>query len=88
MIGDRLTLAVGVRPEENLFCGFGGLFQLFDDLALAPNGDVVGLEAVLDIDAQVALGEITDVTHRRLDDELVVQVPTQRACLRRRLDDQ
>ena len=49
----------------------GRVLELLDDL-LARLGItyVLGLEAVLDVDAELALGQVADVPHRR--DDLVV----------------
>src|SRR5690606_19581891 len=47
VVGDGLSLAVGVGGEDDLLGVLGLALQLLDDLALATNGDVARLEAVL-----------------------------------------
>ena len=49
--------------------------------------DVLGLEAGLDVDAELALGQVADVPHRRDDLEVAAEVFVDRLRLRRRLDD-
>ena len=43
------------------------LLQLGENFFFAGNDDVVGLEIVVDIDAERALGQIFDVAERGLD---------------------
>ena len=55
--------------------------QFLNDLALATDSDIVGLEAFLDIHAEIPLGQVTDMAHRGLHDVAGVKVPAQCACL-------
>ena len=49
--------------------------------------DVLRLEVLLGVDAELRLGQVAHVPHRRLDDVLAVQILLDRLHLRRRLDD-
>src|SRR5690606_13457134 len=86
-VRDRLAFAVRVRRQKH---GFGVLRlapQILDDLALAAYRDVFGRESPRDIDAQLALRQVTDVADRRPDPESRAQVLADRPRLRRRFDD-
>src|SRR5690606_16020735 len=87
VVRDGLALAVGVGGEDDLLGAPGLLLELLDDLALAPNGDVARLEAVLDVDAQLALGQVTDVARRSADTEPGAEILADRPGLGRRFDD-
>ncbi len=87
MPADGLALAVGVGRQDD-GRGFGrGLLQLVDDL-LALGDDVVeGLEVVVDVHPQLALGQVADMAHGGLDDVVRPQIFVDRLRLGRRLDD-
>jgi hypothetical protein len=98
--GDGLALAILVRGEVELVCVPQGALQLADHLLLVGVDDVVGLEAVVDVDGELAertllhvrgqlarLREVTDVAAAGLDLELRAEVARDGARLRRRLDD-
>src|SRR5690606_21275833 len=87
VVGDGLTFPVRVGREDDLLGGLDFLLQLLDDLALASDGDVAGLEAVLDVDAQLVLGQVPDVAHRGADLEPGAQILADGPGLGRRFDD-
>ena len=87
MPGDGLALAVVVGGEVELVGALEGLAELGDGLLLVGVDDVVGLEPVLDVDRELAvgalllsgrqlggLGQVADVAYGGLDVEVVAQV--------------
>ena len=99
--GDRLTLAVLIGGEVELVGVLEQALELGDVRLLVPGHDVVGLEAVVDVDRQPpprlvldlgrgvrgALREVTDVADGGLDDIALAEVLADLASLRRGLDD-
>src|SRR5581483_3038652 len=86
MPADGLPLAVGVGGDVN---GVGFLcrrLQLADDLLFSREHFVGGLEGFL-VDAQLALGKIADVSHRRLDDVVLPDELVDRLRFCGRFDD-
>ena len=71
--GDGLALAVRVGREIDGLGALGGLFQFVNELRLIAHGDILGLEAVFDVHAHLALGQIPQVAHGGRD----LIVPTQ-----------
>ena len=63
--GDGLALTVRVGGQIHLSALLGRLFQGSDGLLLSLDGLVVGLESVFHVHAQLALGQVPDVTHGR-----------------------
>ena len=63
--GDRLALAIEVGGEEDEVGAAGGLLDVADLLASVVADDVLGLEVVVDVDAELALagvlGQVADV---------------------------
>ena len=45
MVGDGLSLPVGVRRQKNIFCVLRLPFQLLKDFPLSPDRDVFRLES-------------------------------------------
>jgi hypothetical protein len=84
---DRLALAVEVGRHVDALGALGDLAELGQGLAPAADGHVLGLEAVLDVDAELLRGQVPHVPHGRLHDEVAPQVPVDRASLRGALDD-
>ena len=84
---DRLAFAIGVGREVDGVRLPGRLLEFGDELLLALDDDVSGLEAVLDIYREIALGKVFDVPERGLNDVVLAQVLTDRFRLRRGLDD-
>ena len=98
--GDRLALAVLVRREQELV-GLGELLlEVGDDSLLVRVDDVVRLELVLDVDAELAvlralflrdvrcaLRQVADVTDAGLDGEAAAEVAGDRPRLGGGLDD-
>src|SRR5262249_47035805 len=64
---DGLALAIRVGREEDLARFFGGRFELGEGFFFALDRDVLGLEAVVDVDAEFFFWEITHVTDGRFD---------------------
>ena len=62
---DRLALTVGVGREIDVLLVLGGGLDPLDYLHLAGDYMVFGLEAVLDVDAELALWQIDHVPYRR-----------------------
>ena len=99
--GDRLALAVLVGGEVELVGVLEQRLELGDVRLLVARHDVVGLEAVVDVDREPAprlvldlgrgvggaLREVADVADGGLDDVAVAEEVTQHLGLRRRLDD-
>jgi hypothetical protein len=61
---DRLTFAVGVAGEVDIVLALGGALDLTEYLLFALDGDEIGGEIVLDIDPELALGQVHDVADR------------------------
>ena len=74
MPGDRLALAVRVRCKIDHVAGLGGFFQFVDQRFLALDRLVIGLEVMLDIYADLALGQIAQMPHAGRDDKVLAQI--------------
>ena len=59
--GDRLALAVRVGRENDGLGASGLLADALEHLAAAPDRDILGFKVVLNIDAQLGLGQVADV---------------------------
>jgi hypothetical protein len=97
---DGLALAVLISCEVELVGTGQRLLQIGDRLLLRVGDDVVGLEAVLDVDGELSerallelrrevlrLDEVADVANRGLDDVSISQVLGNGLRLGGRLDD-
>ena len=82
---DRFAFAVRVGRDVDVSGIFGRVSQLLDDLLARRNRLVLFRKLVLDVHAQLALGQIADVSHRRDDLVVAAQVFVDRLRLRRRL---
>src|SRR5208282_2389911 len=91
MIGDmprdRLAFAVGVAGEVDVILALGGTLDLADYLLFALDYDVFGREIVLDIDPQLAFGQVHYMADRRHDLVIATEVTLDRFRLCRRFDD-
>ena len=67
MGGDGFAFAVRVRRQIDRVSGLCQLLQLGEDFFFARNDDVFGLEVVVHIHTQSALGQVFDVAERGLD---------------------
>ena len=67
MPGDGLPFPVRVGGQIDFSAALGRLFQVADDVLLPLDGLVIGDETVLNVHAQLALGQIPDMAHGRLD---------------------
>ena len=86
MGGNGFAFAVRVRRQVNGVGRGCQLLQLGDNLFFAGDDDVIGLEVVLDIDAQRALGQIFHVAERGFDREALTQIFLDGLRLGRRFD--
>ena len=68
VVADGFAFAVRVGREVDFFHFLGGLFQLGDELLLAFDDFVMRFKAVIDIDCQILLGKIFNMTERSFDD--------------------
>ena len=80
MPGDGFAFSIRVGCQIDVVAGLGGFFQIGNDFLLALDGLVVRLKIVVEVDADLALGQVTDVTHRSLDGVAVAQVATDGLC--------
>ena len=69
MRGDGFAFAVRVRRQKDVVGRLRQLLQPGENLLFARDDDVFGIEFVLDIDAQRALGQVFHVAQRGLDRE-------------------
>ena len=83
MVRDRLTLPVVVRREDQVFVRPQRLLQGCDVLLRVVRNLVRDLESVVDVDAEIALGEIADVAVRSPDGVVAAQVLLDRLRLGR-----
>ena len=80
------ALAVRVGREIDCFCRLGILLQLVDKLFLIPHGDVLRLEAVLYVNAHLALRQIAQMSHRSRYLITAPEIFFNGLCLSRRFD--
>ena len=85
--GDGFAFAVRVRREIDAIHAQRQLLQPGDNFFFAGNDDVFGLEIVVDIDTERALGQIFHVAERSLDSKALTQIFLDGLRLGRRLDD-
>ena len=83
---DRLALAIRVGRHVDIGGVLGGVLQFFDDFLARRNRLVLLREVVVDGDAQLALGQVADVAHRRDHLEVAPEIFVDGPRLRRRLD--
>ena len=86
MSSDGFAFAVRVRREIDGVRRGRQLLQLGDDFFFAGNDDVVGLEIIINIDTESALGQIFDVPERGFDREALTQIFLDSFRLGRRFD--
>ena len=84
---DRLALAIRVGREIDVLLVLGGGLDPLDDLRLAGDHVVFGLEAILDVDAELALRQIDHMADRRSDLEVRPEVALDSFRLGWRFDD-
>ena len=87
MPGDCLALAVRVRCKIDNITFFRFLFQLLDQLALVTDRLIDRLEIVLDVHADLAFGQVTQVSHAGLDHIFLAQISLNGFRLCRRFHD-
>ena len=87
MPGDRFTFAIRIGGQIDILFALGGFFQIVDDFFLAENDREVGREIFFDIDAELALGQIDQMAHRRFNLKIPAQIFLQGLGLGRRFDD-
>ena len=66
---DGFAFAVGIGRQVDLVHLLRRVLQLLDQLLLALDHFVLGLEAILHIDRQILLRKILDMPQRRFDDD-------------------
>ena len=67
MPSDGFAFSIGVSREVDGRGGLRCLFQIRQSLCLASDRDVLGHEPLIDINTQLTLREITEMSHRRFD---------------------
>ena len=72
--GDRLALAIGVGGQVDGARRLGRLLELGQRLGLSLDGDVLGLEPVVDVHAELAGRQVAQVADRRLHVVAAAQV--------------
>ena len=87
MPADGLPLPVRVRGQIDHVAALGGLLQVADNVLFALDRAVVGLEIVLNVHAQGALGQVPQVAHAGLHLIAGTQIFTNGLCLGGRLHD-
>ena len=85
--GDRLPFTIGVGRYENFPGILRRCLQLGDGLFLSRNGDELGLEAVLDVDAELLFREVHDVADGRPNAEAAPEILADRPRLCGRFHD-
>ena len=85
--GDRLSLPVGVGRKKDLAGVLRLFFELTDHVALAADVDIMGLEMIVDVDAERTLGEVADVSDRRDDLISGAEIALDRQCFCRGFHD-
>ena len=63
MGGDGLTLAVRVGRDQDAVSLFCGRLEFLDDRGFALDLDVLGFKVLLDVHAQLALGQVHDMAY-------------------------
>ena len=87
MPGDGLSLAVRVGGEIDGVAVLRRVLELVHQGLFSLDLDIMGLEVVLDIHAEGALGQIPQMAHTRLDDIIAPQIFSDRLRFGRRLYD-
>ena len=87
MPGNGLSLPVRVGRQVHGVRLGGVRLQLLDESFLAPDGDILGGEIVLQVYAHFALGQIPQVSHTGLDGISGTQIPSDGLCFRGGLHD-
>ena len=87
VLRDRLALAIRVGRDQDFAAVLRRALDLGDRLFLAGDRHELGREALLDVDAELLLGQVHDVTDRRAHAVAAAEVLADRLRLGRRLDD-
>ena len=86
MCSDGLAFAVRVRRQIDGVYRKGQLLELGENFLFAGNNNVFGIEVVLGIHTERALGKVLDVAVRGLDREVFTQILLNSFRLARRFD--
>src|SRR5882724_4180401 len=87
MPGNRLALTIRIGRQVNVLGAFRGLLQLSDE-RFPLGGDLVGgVEILLDLNTELAFGQIPHMTHGGLHAEVRSEVLVDRLRFRGRLND-
>src|SRR4029078_5621766 len=84
---DRFALTIRVGGDEDFAGIFRRALQLRDGLFLTWNRDELRLEAALDVDPELLLGQIHDVPNRRANAKAAAEILPDCLRLGRRCDD-
>ena len=87
MPGDCLSFAVGIGGQIYLVGMFCVLFQRLDQIPFAADIDVLGGKIMLDVDAELAFGQIAQMSHGGAHHILLAKIFLDGLGLGRRLDD-
>ena len=87
MPANRLTFAIRVGCDVDPVDASRSLSQFLDDLFSRGNGFVFRDESLVDVNTQLALGQISDVPHRRDNFEVSPEVLVDGLRLGRRFHD-
>ena len=80
VLADRFAFTIRVSREKNAIGGLRCGAQFFNDLFFAGNDFVDRLEIVVDIDTELALGQILHVAERGFHDKVLAQIFVNRVC--------
>ena len=87
VLTNGFAFAVRVGGQIHGLGLFRRRFQLLNDLAFAGDGDVLGLEIFLQVDAQLLFGQVFDVPHGSFYGEIRAEVFVDGLRLGGRFDD-
>ncbi len=87
VVADGLAFAIRIGRQVDGIHFLGGCLQLRDELLLAFDHFVAGLETVFDIHREILLGKIFDVTERSFHHVLLAQIFVDGLRLCRRFHD-
>ena len=71
---NRFTLSVRVGGYEDFIGFFCGCSQLFQHFALTADSNIFRFEVILYVNTQFFLGQVTNMTHSRLDGVLLPEI--------------
>jgi len=84
---DSFAFAIGVSGEIDLFSICGRGLQIFDDVLLVIRHAILRCKASLDVNRELGAQQITHMSDGCAHVVVPTEIPTDRPCLGRRLDD-